>query len=92
MSEMFFGASAFNQDISGWLVHNVKYMEDMFNGASAFDQDLGDWAVQSVTSNCPPAPAPRPTPARACPGSDTVDAAPRLSGVSAALLVLALAA
>ena len=62
--------------------------QDAFAGTKCASTSCG--VVQS--SNCPPAPTPRPTPARACPGSDTVDAATRLSGVSAALLVLALAA
>ena len=41
---MFAGASAFNQDIGGWAVHNVRNMGGMFNSAYAFDQDLG-WCV-----------------------------------------------
>ena len=41
---MFWSASAFNQDIGGWAVHNVRNMGGMFNSAYAFDQDLG-WCV-----------------------------------------------
>ena len=50
MSFMFFGASAFNQDISGWNVDSVTNMNSMFFGASAFNQDIGDWNVSGVTS------------------------------------------
>ena len=44
MHFMFMGASAFNQDISGWAVHNVESMGYMFDSASSFNQDLG-WCV-----------------------------------------------
>ena len=96
MYGMFSSASAFDQDL-GWCVgdgvdfdsnEDFDTFQDAFAGTKCASTSCG--VVQS--SNCPPAPTPRPTPARACPGSDTVDAAHRLSGVSAALLVLALAA
>ena len=41
---MFYGASAFNQDLSDWAVQSVTSMVQMFMPASAFDQDLG-WCV-----------------------------------------------
>ncbi|KAF3978802.1 MAG: BspA family leucine-rich repeat surface protein, partial [Methylococcales symbiont of Iophon sp. n. MRB-2018] len=50
MSSMFSGASAFNQDISGWNVASVTDMSSMFSGASAFNQDIGGWNVASVTN------------------------------------------
>ena len=77
MENMFNGASAFNQDLD-WCL-DVEFEGNEFSGTQCASTSCG--VVQS--SNCP---TPRPT------GSDTVDAASRLSGVSAALLVLALAA
>ena len=44
MELMFYAASAFNRDISGWEVRSVTDMSWMFRNASAFDQDLG-WCV-----------------------------------------------
>ena len=41
MHLMFYLASAFNQDISGWAVDGVKDMQGMFGFASSFDQDIG---------------------------------------------------
>jgi surface protein len=42
-SNMFSGASAFNQDISAWQVGQVLDMEDMFYQCTAFSQDLCSW-------------------------------------------------
>ena len=50
MSNMFSGASAFNQDIRAWDVSSVINMVRMFERASSFDQDIGDWDVSSVTN------------------------------------------
>ena len=52
MNSMFNGATAFNQDISGWNTDLVTNMQDMFNGATAFNQDLNDcsWNVAGVTT------------------------------------------
>merc|ERR1719174_2181604 len=44
MNQMFYSASAFNQDIGGWAVHSVTDMWRMFASANTFDQDLG-WCV-----------------------------------------------
>ena len=50
MSELFFGASSFNDDISAWDTSGVTKLDAMFNSASSFNQDIGGWAVDSVTS------------------------------------------
>ena len=50
MIAMFFGASAFNQDLSNWDVSNVNSMRLMFSGASAFNQNLNSWDVSNVNS------------------------------------------
>ena len=44
MYKLFYQASAFDQDLSGWAVQSVTGMGYMFNSASAFNQDLG-WCV-----------------------------------------------
>lgn len=48
MSEMFRGATLFNQDIGDWDTGNVENMEGMFRQASAFNQDIGNWNTSSV--------------------------------------------
>ena len=47
-SEMFRGATQFNQSISNWDVSNVEDMSEMFRSATAFEQDLSGWDVSSV--------------------------------------------
>ena len=42
---MFREASAFNQDISGWDVSNVKKVNGLFRGAKAFNQDISSWKL-----------------------------------------------
>ena len=49
MSEMFYGATVFNQDIGGWNVSNVTNMRNMFFGARSFNNSLNDWNISMVT-------------------------------------------
>lgn len=50
MSSMFWGATAFNQDISSWNTGNVTNMRNMFTGAIAFNQDISTWSTGKVTN------------------------------------------
>ncbi len=50
MSYMFYSASAFNGDISGWDVSKVTNMSVMFHSASAFNGDISGWDVSKVTN------------------------------------------
>jgi surface protein len=49
MSNMFAGASNFNQPLNGWDVGEVTWMDFMFYGASNFNQPLNGWDVGEVT-------------------------------------------
>jgi surface protein len=49
MYSMFAYVSAFNGDISNWVVSNVTDMYGMFHQATSFNQDIGSWDVSSVT-------------------------------------------
>ena len=49
MYRMFYGASSFNGNISGWDVSNVTNMTQMFYNASSFNQDISGWNVSNVT-------------------------------------------
>ena len=46
---MFWGASKFNGNLSGWDVSSVRTMRSMFINASSFNQDLTDWNVSGAT-------------------------------------------
>jgi surface protein len=50
LSEMFMGASAFNQAIGGWNTSQVINMDGMFYQASAFNQAIGSWNTGQVTN------------------------------------------
>ena len=50
MDFMFYGATAFNQDISGWNTAAVTTMQYMFSGAAAFNQDISAWNTAAVTT------------------------------------------
>ena len=50
MSQMFFGASQFNSNLSQWDVSNVTNMSQMFCGAEEFNSDLSCWNVSNVTN------------------------------------------
>jgi surface protein len=50
MSDMFYQATAFNEDIGGWNTGKVTTMDQMFQSASAFNEDIGGWDVSKVTN------------------------------------------
>ena len=49
MSEVFYGNSSFDSDISFWDTSNVTLMDDMFNGASSFNKNISTWDTSKVT-------------------------------------------
>ena len=87
MYGMFYKASAFDQDL-GWCVDDDVNLAYAFYDAPCESTSCG--VVQNAAATCAPTPALTATRGSGTVGRDTVDAAPRLSGVSAALLVLAL--
>ena len=49
MRKMFFGATSFDGNLSGWDVSSVTNMTEMFKGASSFNGSLSGWNVSQVT-------------------------------------------
>ena len=43
MNSMFYGASSFQSELSGWSIENVVDMSSMFERASSFSSDLFEW-------------------------------------------------
>ena len=50
-NQMFYKATRFNRDISGWDTRNMTNMNYMFNRAAAFNQNLSGWDVRNVKSH-----------------------------------------
>jgi surface protein len=50
LSHAFQGATAFDQDISGWNTAAVTNMSSLFQGAVAFNQPIDGWNVSAVTN------------------------------------------
>jgi surface protein len=50
MGGMFYKATSFNRDLSGWDVSQVTDVSQMFCDATSFNQDLSGWDVSQVTN------------------------------------------
>jgi surface protein len=50
LSEMFSGATAFNQNIGSWNVSKVTNMQQMLQSTIAFNQNIGGWNISNVTN------------------------------------------
>ena len=50
LSNAFYGAISFNEDISGWDVSSVSDASNMFKGAENFNQNISGWNVINVVT------------------------------------------
>ena len=50
LSGLFYGATNYNEDISGWDMSNVTDVNEMFRSAKGFNQDISSWNMSNVTS------------------------------------------
>ncbi|MBL7779894.1 MAG: BspA family leucine-rich repeat surface protein [Saprospiraceae bacterium] len=50
ISDMFSGATSFNQPIGAWNTAAVITMSNMFNGATSFNQPIGAWNTTALTN------------------------------------------
>jgi surface protein len=50
MYQMFSGATAFNQDISGWNTGSAQFFYGMFENAAAFNQNISGWNTTAGTN------------------------------------------
>ena len=48
LSGMFAGAIKFNQNISGWDISNVLWLDEMFYNCFSFNQDLSSWDISNI--------------------------------------------
>lgn len=48
---MFYGATSFNQDISGWDVSSIGVFSNIFRNATSFDQYISVWEAGGTFSN-----------------------------------------